>query len=194
MKKYLTYLQTPFRYIGGIRALLLGLLLLVISAGLAHYTGFRFDGLIDFHAVYEQRYIYWLDRFVCWLLFALLVTILGGILKKRFRIIDVFGMTALAFSPALFQPVWVAVFNTKEVTLLLTENLTLNEMVAVSRNYVPQLLLSGILTLLSTIWLIVYLYQSFQVNLNLKKAQSILLFIIITLTVEVLSLLILRSY
>lgn len=187
------FLLTPFRYIDGFKALTAGLIILAVSGLLAFSIQFRYDGFLDFHGAPEPDYLYLLDPFINWIIFALLASFTGLLYKRPFRVIDMLGMTAVAFFPNILSPPIAYIFGLSGILPLITDT-PLIDIPKVIGPYMLQLLLSSFLMLAVTIWFIYLTFQAFQTNLNLKKTQSIIIYILLLIVTEIITVSILRSY
>ena len=190
-KKHL--LLKPFRYIDGSKALLAGIVILTACSIPAFYIQFRHDGFLDFHEAASSSYWYLLDPYINWITFALLTCITGFLFKKRFRVIDIFGMTAVAFFPLILLPLIAYAFGLSGIYQSITD-VTLTEVPRVIRPFMLQLVLSAFLMIALYVWFLYLVFQAFQTNLNLRKQQNIIVYILLIVLTESITTLLLRSY
>lgn len=184
----------PFYFLDGNKALLLGLIFMFLTGYWSYLIGFRHDGFIDYHGYAALPSYYIFDVFIPWLLISILTGVIGLCYKKAFRWIDVLGMYALAFAPLLLYPCITVLTDGKAIADLVTEELTVPELLAQMKPYTVQLAISSIVQLATVVWLIYWCYLVFQLNLNLKQPNSKVLFAIVCVVVEILAVLIIRSY
>lgn len=100
----------PFQKIAGFKALLLGLVVLVIMSLVGTYAGVYFDGILGYMMPYHLKamkpnfllLVY--QNIVAWLVLSLVFLSMAILLKqKRIRVIDFFGTVLLARVPILIS-------------------------------------------------------------------------------------------
>lgn len=155
MKKWLFH---PFTYFAGTKALISGLLIVLLTALLASLNNVHFDGVLDMHiGLTAPAWIYLAEAIINWLILTFVFLATGKLLGSRgARIIDVAGTVALSRWPMLF--------------VTLSGFLPFMHVQKPADISAAMLFISAIM-LLFVIWMITLLYQSFRVCFNLKDAK-----------------------
>ena len=182
----------PFIFIAGGKALLTGVIILIVSGAVCYFSNCHFDGLLDFHFGSINKsplWIYLCEGLINWSVIALLITVSARLItRSRYRVVDVFGTLALARAPYLItvlitllpgagryaQYIGLKVFNTPvsitpapfDVYVFYTVTIT---------------------GLVMTIWSVLLMYRAFSISCNSKGKKAVFYFIIIVLFSEVLS-------
>ncbi|MFQ6082812.1 MAG: DUF3108 domain-containing protein [Candidatus Aminicenantia bacterium] len=162
-QKILRNLYNPFLSIAGGKALVIGILIILLSSVIGWYCAVHFDGAFDLSPSDEitrtgkldSYYLILFECLIAWLSIAFMFFILGTIFsKKKQRVIDYFGFTAIARFPYLLGAIvssrfWLeGYFEKIDLTLDLESLKELTE--SLSRNVG---FISGIvLILLIVIW------------------------------------------
>lgn len=159
MKKWL---YNPFLHIAGLQALILGSIIMFITAIGAYYSNIHFNGAIDAHFGPRKDFmIYILEAVVAWscpvIVFYLLAFALSS---SKFRLIDIAGTMAVARMPMLL--IVVMAFLSKGYIQTLKPNAVDNLVMAIE-----------LLMLLPVIWMITLMYNAFVISFNLKGAKAI---------------------
>jgi hypothetical protein len=94
----------PFIYIAGWKALLIGVIAILITGHIGSYSNTHFDGVLDVHSGWRAPQWFFLTAgLIDWLCMGTIFWIIGRVVvKKPFRAIDVFGTQALARWPVVF--------------------------------------------------------------------------------------------
>jgi hypothetical protein len=170
-----TWLFNPFTYIAGFKALVIGWVLILVTACIACYSKTHFDGAIDAH-IGTAVVPFWhhiKEPFIDWGVTVLVFFATGKIFSaSAIRFIDVAGTLAFARWPFLF----VAILNFFAKGVKDVRHLT-------PLNYVVIFISLGFFA-----WMIALMYNAFMVSCNIKKPW---LFAIALIIAEVLTKLIL---
>lgn len=169
-----TWIFNPFVYIAGFKALILGLVAMLITAPIAFYGRVHFDGAIDLHVGAKTAYwLYLAEPLLAWIIVAITFYLTGIILSKsKIRFIDFIGTTALA-RVAMLPGAIISLLP--PIQHLSPENMT------------PAMVLASILLLVPMIWLIALLYNAFIISANIKGGKAIIGFITALVLAEVIS-------
>jgi len=189
-KKPTTLLFNPFVYIPGIKALSLGVLMILLAGFIGSLSRTHFDGVLDSHTGARAPLWFFLSEgFTDWLCMAVVLLIIGKIISgTSFRVIDVLGTQALARWPAViiglvalpkgyerFGRYLVEHFRTPEAKLefnLTDAGIFLTVLIA---------------TIMVTCWIVFLMYKSFSVSCNVKGGKTVLTFIAALILAEILS-------
>ena len=187
-KNLLRVLVNPFERIAGLKALMVGLVIIVITIIIGNNSGVHFDGVLDIHL--NSQPIPLIQDFIMQGLslatLILLIVIAGIIWSKSFRIIDIIGTTFLARFPFLFASIAGYFFNApnigslSEISDLLSDPNALQDMIVLS-------LLSLIIVLPLMIWYIIIQYNAYKVSLGISKKIAVLSYIAIIFIGEIIS-------
>lgn len=182
-------LFNPFIQIAGAKSVIIGLLFLTLSSTLAAFFNTRFDGIIDAHYNKHQSfYVSYLDNLINITVLTSVFFGFGAILTKgRTRFIDILGTTMLSRFPLSIIPL----FNIQNQSGIIGEKI----IQSITHPYAMQLtqfewiylIISGIISLLLTIWFIVLLFKAYKISTNLKGANLIVSFILGIIIAEILS-------
>lgn len=168
-------LFNPFIRIAGLKSFLTGLSGLLLTSYLAYKTGTHFNGLLNIgplstvFAKDSDFWVYLVENSSHWIILSILLFGAGLILSKsKLRAIDILGTTLFSRIPLLITP--------------------LIRTVPIFQSFVFQsatmFLIIGIY-LISIIWTIVLLFNSFKVSCNLKNEKLIVAFIVSIIISEV---------
>lgn len=182
-------LFNPFVRIAGMKALLIGLVFLVLSSALAGILLTRFDGVLDIHfGGYHAFYVPFLDNLIDVCFLTLFFYLAGSILTKgRTRFIDILGTMTLARFPFVLAPL----LNINDCLGKIGEKIILNLGV---KDYIPLttaeltvLIVISVLLILIVIWYVLLLYRAYVTSTNLKGANAVVSFIIALILAEITS-------
>ena len=168
-------LFNPFKYVAGLKALLIGLIAMLITAVVAFFSKTHFDGVIDAHTGHILPfYWYLLEPLLAWIGAVIPFYLAARILSRSsVRLIDMAGTLALARWPYLF----VAALN---FDLPSAPPADIHQIGS-------GLILALVAELLLGIWMVALMYNAFTVSSNLKGRRGTLIFITTLLVAEVLS-------
>ena len=102
MKRLVEWLFDPFRYLAGGPALMVGLVVLAITAVLCWQAGIVLDGVFDAHYAHTRPLNYLLLAGADWLVLVALLWVAGRLVARgQFRLLDLAGTLAVARWPML---------------------------------------------------------------------------------------------
>ena len=167
-------LFNPFVRIAGLKSLVLGWAVMLLSAVVAYYGHCHFDGAIDAHLGPEAPlWIFVAETFAAWLCTAVIFYIAGVIVARSgVRFIDIAGTMALSRWPLII------VSLVGFVPLEEPKN---------QFDLQPSFLLLSLAILPFAIWVIVLLYNAYVTCTGVKGNKRIISFIIALVMAEVLS-------
>ena len=179
MKKWLF---KPFVYIAGIRALLAGLGIILITAFIAIFSHTHFDGTLDAHFGADTSLAYsLLEPLSDWLCLVIPLYIIGRIISESsVRFIDIAGTTALARWPLL--PVALIGFISVPH---INPNASLHQLIQTA--LAPAVIIQALLALPFIVWYIALLYNAFSVSANVKGGKAAASFIASLVIAEIIS-------
>ena len=165
-----TWLFNPFTYVAGLKSLLIGWALMLLTAFIAHYSGAHFDGAIDVHGSSKvfPAWCFFMEQLIAW--GSLVITIfLAGLFfsTSSVRFIDVAGTVALARGPLLIIAILHFAISQPEMDLV--------DIVII------------LIEVVFIIWMIALLYNAFKVSCNMKGNKAAGLFIVSLVVAEVIS-------
>lgn len=183
-----TILFNPFQKYSEKQLFLFGWFLAITAAVLSLFFNGRFDGIIDLHFVENTSIITAsLDIVICTGILSLLLFIIGKIINKKTRFIDVLVASLIAKIPFYF----LLFFNINNKMYLVSQKLMDSILQKKDFNIetfdMSLLVFSGIATFICLIWSMILLFNGFKTATNIKETKHILLFIVSVITAEVLS-------
>jgi hypothetical protein len=167
----LNYLYNPFTYFAGVKALLTGLVGLIIISAVAYTTGTHQNGLLYVSFASDTIWpYYFLDHCTSWLSIAVLLYVSGLLFSKsNIRPIDVLGSTLVSRIPLVFLP--------------------LIRLIPAFRSFQAwgsiNLYLLIIIHIAAVIWCIALLYNAYKVSCNVKGNKLTISFIASLLLAEI---------
>lgn len=175
------WLFNPFQFIAGLQALLIGLLIILLSAFIGSLSNTHFDGVLDVHTgAAAPWWVFPAEGIIDWLCLAVPLFLFGLIFSPTsFRAIDVFGTQALARWPLVFAAVAMLPSANQRVGQYLQSKL-----VPASAAVMPSSLdwaifaIAIIITILAIIWMVALMYRAYAVSCNLKGPKAVVTFII----------------
>ncbi|MDP3462672.1 MAG: hypothetical protein Q8S18_07785 [Bacteroidales bacterium] len=197
MNKLRLFLTNPFVKIAGAKALVYGSLSMLLTAVLGWLFNTRFDGVLDIHFVQGFSFqLHLLDLVVSWLAITLVLFFTGLIAAGRgIRLIDIAGTMALARTPLMLAPIANTFSNSNIVSAYFLSYLSKDiEAVEPTIMQITGFVLSMILVISLTIYVIILSYRAFKVSTNLKGSKATVSFIIGLLIAEVLSKILIHYY
>jgi hypothetical protein len=169
-----TWLLNPFTYIAGFKSLVIGWIIILITAFIAYYSHTHFDGAIDAHVGYKiyPAWHYVAEPFIAWSSIVIIYYATGkSFSASAIRFIDIAGTFALARWPFLF----FAIINFIAPDVKNAMHLS------------PKMLLFAFISLVFSVWMIALMYNAFKVSCNIKGQKSVWLFIGSLIVAEALS-------
>jgi hypothetical protein len=172
------YLYNPFTRIAGLESLVIGFAGLLLVSFLSYQTGTHLNGLANIGFAKDSDFNFYLTEHLSnWISTSVFFYLSGLFLSKtKIRIIDVLGTSLLARIPLIIAP--------------------LIRLIPYFQSFLFQswemYLLDGIY-LLSAIWTIVLLFNSYKISCNLKNEKLITSFIVSLIVSETITRLIINS-
>jgi hypothetical protein len=176
MKKWLF---NPFEIIAGGLSLLIGFIVVIVTAIAAYFTHTHLDGVIDLHIGHEINFSECISEgLIDWLTLSLLLYISGLIFSKsRIRIIDVFGTQGMARFPFLLAVIFsFFLLNDHVLKFIEYKFLKMGPVAELSTIDVMLFILGTFITILCLIWMIVLMYRSYSVSCNVKGNKGLFSF------------------
>ncbi len=162
----------PFERIAGWQALILGLIIMSLTAILGKINHVAFDGALDAHVGGSHSFaLAFLMQFVD-LLSLFLAMWLAGVCfsKSKVRAIDVAGTISLSRAPMLLLAI---------ICFLPIAPIGLYD--------VPRIIIFSIISIPLTIWMIALMYHAYTVSCHIKGTRAVVSFIGALLVAEVIS-------
>ncbi|SFD80028.1 hypothetical protein SAMN05518672_103265 [Chitinophaga sp. CF118] len=169
-----SWIFNPFTYIAGLKSLIIGWILILITACIAYYSKTHFDGVVDAHVWLGDLSIkyYFLEPVVDWGCLVLVIFLAGKFFSvSSIRFIDVAGTLALARAPMLFLAI---------VNFALPGIKDIYQMDALA-------ILAIFTTVILEIWMIALMYNAFKVSCNIKGNKAVGVFIASLIIAEIFS-------
>lgn len=184
------WLFNPFRFVAGLKALLLGIAIILISAFIGSLGNTHFDGVLDVHTGLETPlWCFFAEGLVNWVCVAIPLLFFGLIVSRSsFRIIDIFGTQALARWPYLITSIVMLPNANRRFGEYLTSRFNQTGL-AMTINYVDMLIFAFaiMVTIMMAIWMVALMYRAYCLSCNLKGPRAVITFIISLVGAEVLS-------
>ena len=183
------YLFNPFTKVAGTKALIVGVLIILLAAFLGSLSNTHFDGVLDIHIGQgAPTWLFIAESLIDWLCMVLFLFFSALIISRsRWRFIDILGTQALSRWPTLISA----------LVMLHPANLRFSEsLIKFSQN--PQefkintpdaviFIVATLVALLMLIWMVALMYRAYAVSCNVKGAKAIVSFIISLILAEALS-------
>jgi hypothetical protein len=178
----------PFQNYSEKQLVLFGSIITIIATALTVLLNGRFDGVLDLHFVEKTtiaKVVY--DLIIDLLILTILLFIIGKLVNKKTRLIDILATSIIAKIPFYF----LLFFNINDKMFLVTEKLmsmvSKNNPINIETSEMILLVFSGIATFTCLIWSIILLFNGFKTATNSKETKHVLLFIVTIIIAEVLS-------
>lgn len=194
MKK-IKILYNPFERYSENQLILTGIIGLLIGSALAYFFQARFDGVIDLHfssngSVLWEPFVDNIFVVSCGFIF---LAIIGKVLYKKTRLIDIMATCLVARCPLYILPL----LNINNITFESSEKLLV--LIQDPHHPIPIdalviTILFGLISILFLIWMIALLYNGFKVSTNGKGRNLIVGFVLSLIMAEVLSKIIFYLY
>lgn len=170
----------PFRYIAGLKALLLGLVFILSAALLLNAAGYLSDGYL--HYTVQPEGVGFLRtlalQLLAWLIPALMLYLAGLVFSKsKIRIIDVLGTTAFAQLLQLFLIVPMLVPALSEQLNAISESVLAGTMPTVG----AWIIVYGIWAMLWLVFFLIFTYKAFSVSCNMSGGKAVAVYVVVTL-------------
>lgn len=189
---FTSWLFTPFKFIAGLKALILGLLVMVILSVLGYLSNTHFDGALDIHygclEATTPYIIHAAYQLTGWLSLTFVFYITARIVtKSAVRLIDIAGTMALSQTPLILAAL-VGFIPSFHICLGDLNSQNIAAMTDMLKDNIIILCVLGIITVILSIWSIMLMYNAYSVSANVKGVVGIVSFIIALIVAEVLSL------
>jgi hypothetical protein len=175
-------LLNPFKYVAGVKSLVIGILIILVTAYIGYNSNTHFPDLISIKTCPDLPVWYFVIQSLSnWIVFSTLLyscAIVGS--PSSIRFVDIYGTQALAHFPYLIASfIGFSDSINKLGKYMLWTLLQKGESISLSTgNFVIAISLI-ILTFLLTIWLVALMYNAFKVSANLKGTKAVILFIMV---------------
>ena len=196
-----TWLFNPFHFIGGEKALLWGLGIILVTSLIGSFAKAHCDGVLDFHmGAPAPTWFFFVEGLVSWLSLALVLIPVGMILSSsKVRVVDVLGGQALARFPMLITVLFSILPGNLRYTVALTREIP---KVLESENPSSMALLmppgitiidlitfavTTLVCLVMLVWMVVLMYRAYATACNVRGAKGILSFIAALIGAEIIS-------
>ena len=159
-EKILIWLYNPFKYIAGIKSLIVGISTMLIIGFFSHSFNIRIDGLHHLTLLSTNNFfINALDLIIHWMIISIIFCILLLVSQTKYRIIDIFGTLSITFIPIFFSVLLVNYFD-------------------------QNLILMGFLGLFLVIWQVILIYNAIKTSAGISgiKLNGIVIVGFITAT------------
>ena len=185
------WLFTPFRFIAGTKALIIGLVVMLLLSILGYLSNTHFDGALDIHygcltidTLYLPHILY---QLVGWGLLTLVFYLTARIVtKSSIRLIDIAGTMALSQAPLIFAAL-LGFIPSFHICIGDINTINMGEMMAVLKENAVMMTVAGLVTMLFAIWSIVLKYNAYSVSANIKGVVGGISFAIALIVAEILS-------
>ncbi|MHC4460785.1 MAG: hypothetical protein ACYS6W_02915 [Planctomycetota bacterium] len=187
------WLFNPFKFVAGYKALLSGLVIILLTAFIASFGNIHFDGVLDVHTGLEAPlWCFFAEGLINWICMAVPLFFFGLIVSRSsFRAIDILGTQALARGPYLIAALAMLPDANRRFGEYLTARFT-QATPAVAINYADVLVFAFavfavIVIILMTVWMVALMYMAYTLSCNIKGAKAVITFIVSLIGAEVLS-------
>ncbi|HOG05245.1 MAG: hypothetical protein ACOX7E_00300 [Paludibacter sp.] len=173
-------LWNPFIRVAGWQAFGVGIIIVLVSAVLASYGNLAFDGAIDAHfggniTIAQSLLVTGISL----LSVVLVMYVVGLIISKNFRFVDILGTMTLARAPFLILAVLSLFAISPDV-----EQVLQNPMIVLDY---PSFLVLGVISVPIIVWYIALMYNALKVSTGTKGTKLTIGFIGGILVAEVIS-------
>ncbi len=178
-----TWLFNPFKFIAGNKALLSGIVAMLVTAVLCLFTTTHLDGVIDLHRGRTTvSYLYFIEPLIDWLCLVLPLFIFGrSFSSSSIRFIDVTGTSALARYPMFFA-VLVSLLSPEHI-----DNPNSFLQMQTDPQLITRLIIMSLLLIPFVVWTVALMYNAYSISANLKGPKAVWSFIASLLIAEVMS-------
>lgn len=185
-----SWLLSPFHYIAGGKALVAGVLGILLAGAVGSFSRTHFDGVLDVHSgMAAPLWIFLSEGVLNWIALALFLYLAGIMISRsRVRVADVFGTQALARYPTvIIAIVFLLPGHQRFVQHLCARFIkTLPEVETLPAD--PLIFAVVIIvTIVMIIWMVALMYRGFSVSCNLRGGKTIGFFVAALILGEALS-------
>lgn len=187
MKNKWNLLWNPFIRIAGWQAFIAGLVIAIITGIIATYGNLFFDGVLDAH--FGENIIIAKSFLLLAIDLAsviLVMYVVGLILTKNFRFIDIVGTMTLSRAPLIVLAIFSLFVSHPDTSEILQNPMTV-------LSY-PLFIIFGLISLPIIIWYIALMYNGLKTSVGVKGSKMIVGFIIGILVAEIVSKLLIHLF
>jgi len=172
MKSKWKWVYNPFERIAGWSALVIGVVVMALTAVIGKLNRVAFDGVLYAHAGASFSFLTSFAMRAINFLALFLTMWVAGILfsKSKVRAVDVAGTMALAHIPILLFAV-----------------ICFLPVIPAGLYDIPRIIIFSIIYILFAIWVIALMYNAYSVSCNLKGTKAVVSFIVALLVAEIIS-------
>jgi hypothetical protein len=188
--KLATLLFNPFVYVAGGKALLFGVVAILLAASLGALGRTHFDGVLDVHTGVSLPFWFFIcEGFIAWLCLTVTLLVAGRLTAHTaFRVIDVAGTQALARWPTMIisliaLPNGYQRFSTHLGDHLLKQGGNINFVTTDAFIFFAVAL--GITVLIC--WMVFLMYKAYSVSCNVTGTKAVVSFAVAVITAEICS-------
>ena len=176
------FLINPFEKIAGAKSLIIGIIIMVLTAFISTYNYFIPDGLIGFHFYFGLTLTDNLLNALIILIVASLIYYVTGIMvsKSKIRFIDVLGTFSLSRFPYLIMAFLAFLFPVKKFWkfLVTISDPDFSIFTSFEKFY---MIAFFIISLVAVIWSVGLMFNAYRISCNLKGSKAVISFIISTM-------------
>ncbi|MCT4590899.1 MAG: YIP1 family protein [Carboxylicivirga sp.] len=168
------FLYNPFNKIAGGKALLLGLVIIILTSLTGYYSGIHFPGILSVKTCPQLPIVYFLIQGVLNLAIVSIVFYLAALLfsPSKVRLIDVLGTLALARSPYLLAAFTGFPDSLNQLGYYIQHTfMKVGEPVTLSTFDLVSAIILTIVTLLLVVWVVALMFNALKVAANLKGGR-----------------------
>ncbi len=184
------WLFNPFEYIAGMKALLIGLIVILLTSLIGSFSNTHFDGVLDLHTgASVDIWFYLAEGLINWISAVIIFLIIGKIFSKtKFRLIDLAGTQAMARIPILISSLVVLIKPFQNYArYMMNEFQQIPNTIAVEPHHVFFFYFVLAIIICATGWMCFLMYRSYSLCCNIKGTKAVLSFIAGIIIAEVLS-------
>ncbi|MFC1736221.1 hypothetical protein ACFL1X_08890 [Candidatus Hydrogenedentota bacterium] len=188
-KLIVTWLFNPFHYIAGGKALVIGLVVILLTGLIGSFSNTHFDGVLDIHTgLPAPTWVFLMEGLVDWLSLGIPLCVVALIFtKSKVRLLDVFGTQALARFPMIVNALLSLLPGFQRQIAQLPRmgpQFSPSDIVPMDMAVFAFVLLCS-LTML--VWMVALMYRAYAVSCNIRGGKRVVLFIAALLVGEVIS-------
>ena len=183
-------LFNPFKRYAGLTSLIVGIIVIVLTAAIAVAGQTHLDGVIDLHVgtgiTFTQAIGEGLINFLCMGIVLYIASLFVS--PSRPRVIDIFGTQALARTPFFFAAVANLLPNQDQVIKYVEyKYMNAGNPVELGTLDILFFAFATLVTLLCLVWMIALMYRAYAVSANVHRAKGIVSFIVGLIVAEITS-------
>ena len=184
------WLFNPFKFVAGPKALLLGMVIILIVSLLGSFSNTHFDGVLDVHTGLEApTWLFFVENLINWLSMVLFLFFSALIVSRsQWRLIDILGTQALSRWPTLITAlVMLPNANRRFGEYLISKLCQSGEAATINSTDAVIFFVAVVIALLMIIWMVSLMYKAYSVSCNIKGSKAIVTFIVSLICAEILS-------